>query len=273
MRSRDLLVELRLDLRGFDLQLFLPDQLGELALSRAELLDLLVCDVEGVEDLRLGDLISAGLDHQDRLVGAGDDQVQLALGNVWFTGIDHEIPLELADAHGAHLGRERNVGYGESRRGAVHGEHVVGIDVIDAHRRCDDLGLASPPLREKGTDRPVDHARGEDSLLGRAPFAPEKAAGDLAGGVHTLLDVDSEGEEVDIAGISRRRGAKNERFARTHDHGAVRLLGELAGLEADLGPLDLGRDPRHSIRSHRFLSGSLRLAASLIVFRNQSRES
>ena len=66
------------DLRDDDLELGLADLLGELALERAELLDLAVGDVERVEDLRLGDLARAGLDHQDRLLGAGDDQVEVA---------------------------------------------------------------------------------------------------------------------------------------------------------------------------------------------------
>ena len=57
--------------------LLLADLLGELALQRAELLDLRVGDVERVEDLGLGDLVGARLDHQDRVLGAGDDQVEV----------------------------------------------------------------------------------------------------------------------------------------------------------------------------------------------------
>ena len=48
--------------------------------SCAELLDLAVRDVERVEDLGLGDLVGAGLDHQDRVLGAGDDQVEVGAG-------------------------------------------------------------------------------------------------------------------------------------------------------------------------------------------------
>ncbi len=55
----------------------LPTFVGQLALQRAQLLDLRVGDVERVEDLRLGDLVGARLDHQDRLLGAGDDQVEV----------------------------------------------------------------------------------------------------------------------------------------------------------------------------------------------------
>ena len=56
--------------------LLLADLLGELALQRAQLLDRCVRDVERVEDLGLGNLVGAGLDHQDGLLGAGHDQVE-----------------------------------------------------------------------------------------------------------------------------------------------------------------------------------------------------
>ncbi len=79
VRGLDLLVELRIDLRDLDLDLRLAGLLGQLALGGAELLDRVVGDVERVEDLRLGDLVGARLDHQDRLFGAGDDQVEVGV--------------------------------------------------------------------------------------------------------------------------------------------------------------------------------------------------
>ena len=77
VRALDLLVQLRVDLAALRPRLLLAGLLGQLALGGAELLDLLVRDVERVEDLRLGDLVGARLDHQDRLLGAGDDQVEV----------------------------------------------------------------------------------------------------------------------------------------------------------------------------------------------------
>ena len=79
VRGLDLLVELLVDLRHLDGELLLARLRRQLALGRAELPDLLVGDVERVEDLRLGDLIGAGLDHQDGVLGAGDNQVQVAV--------------------------------------------------------------------------------------------------------------------------------------------------------------------------------------------------
>ena len=61
----------------------------------------------------------------------------------------------------------------------------------------DDLHLGAVALGEERADRAVGQARGEDGVLGRATFALDEAARDLAGGVHPLLVVDCEGEEVE----------------------------------------------------------------------------
>src|SRR5207247_3200664 len=67
-------------------------------------------------------------------------------------------------------------------------------------------------------------------------LALEEAAGDLPGRVHALFDVDGEREEV--RALARLhlalRGREHHRVARSHEHGSVRLLGELAGFESQL---------------------------------------
>jgi hypothetical protein len=115
------------------------------------------------------------------------------------------------------------------------------MDVVDAHRRRHDLGLVVPPLREQRPDRPVDHARGEDPFLGGPALTLEEAAGDLPGGVHALLDVNGQGQKVHVARIPGGGGAEHHRVAGADDDRAACLLGELAGLEADLGAGDLYR--------------------------------
>ncbi len=77
VRGADLVEQLLVDADRLEDFLLLADLRGEVALQRAELLDLGVGDVERVEDLGLGDLVGAGLDHQDGLLGAGDDQVEV----------------------------------------------------------------------------------------------------------------------------------------------------------------------------------------------------
>ena len=125
-----------------------------------------------------------------------------------------------------------------------------GLHVVDAHRRRDDLGLVAPALGEQRADRAVDHPRREDALLGGPALALEEAAGDLPRGVHALLDVDGQGQEVDVTHVAGGRGAEHHRLAHRHDHGAACLLGQLAGLEGQLGACDVDRGPASGGRGH-----------------------
>ena len=50
-------------------------------------------DVERVEHLGLGDLVGAGLDHQDGVVGAGDDEVEVGVvDEVGLVGLTTKLP-------------------------------------------------------------------------------------------------------------------------------------------------------------------------------------
>ncbi len=197
------------DLRRRDLDLVLAGLLAQLVLGLAEALDLGVRDVERVEDLGLGDLVRAGLDHQDRVGGAGDDQVERALEQPLLVGVDEEVALGvLADAHGADGLREGDVRHRQRGAGAVHREDVVGVDAVDRHRDRDQLGLASPALGEQRAQRAVDHAGREGGLLARTTLAAEEAAGDLARGVHALFDIHRQRQEVDVALVACGRGAR-----------------------------------------------------------------
>ena len=203
----DLVAELRADVaeqtfvdrRGLDDQLLLADLLAQLFDRRGDLLDLAVGDVERVEDLGFGDAVGAGFDHQDGLVGSGDDQVEVEVGVVFLMRVDHEVAVELADADRTDVGGNRNLGDRQRRGGTVHREDVVGVLVVDRHRDRDQLGLVVPALGEERTDRTVDHAGGQGGLLAGPGLATEERAGDLAHGVVALFDVDGQGQEVDVA--------------------------------------------------------------------------
>ncbi len=243
------------DLDDLELFLGLAHLLGELALQRAELLDLRVGDVERVEDLRLGDLVGARLDHQDRLLGAGHDQVEvggrLGVGEqVGLGRVDDEVAVDLADAHRAHRGGQRDVGDHQRGRGAVHREDVVRVDVVDRERDRHELRVVAPFLREQRADRAVDHARGERALLAGATLALEEGAGDFARGVHALLDIHRQREEIDVAEAACHRGTEDHRVSLADDDGAGGLLGHPAGLKRDLATSDLHGDPRNCVTTH-----------------------
>ena len=258
-------------LRRSGLHLVLAGLLAQVVLGLAELLDGGVGDVERVEDLRLGDLVGARLDHQDGLLGARDHEVERGLEQPLLIGVDEEVALfVLADAHGAHGRRKGDVRQHQRGAGAVHRENVVGVLMVDRHGDRHELGLARPALGKERAQRPVDHARGERGLLAGPSFALEEAAGDLARGVHALLHVDSQREEVDVALIARRRGAQHLGLPCRDYYRAGRLLGVFTRLELDRGAADLYRDAAHSI-SHMLPFGRLRLAAMASVVPSRTR--
>ena len=175
----------------------------------------------------------------------------LAVGEqVLLARVDDEVAVDLADPHRADGRGERDVGDHQRRRGAVHGEDVVGVDVVDRERDRHQLRVIAPVLGEQRADRAVDHARGQRRLLARAALALEERAGDLPGGVHALLDVHRQREEVDVAHGSGDGGRKDHRVALADDHCAGGLLGHPAGLKRDLAARDLHGDPRNGITTH-----------------------
>jgi len=238
VRAVELLGELEVE------PLRLADLASQLLLGLAELADLCVRDLEGLEQLLLGDLRGAGLHHRQAFLRADDDEVELGVLDLGKRRVDRELAVDQADADGADRALERERRDHQRRRGAVDAEDVVGGDEVGRERRADDLHLVPEALRPERPDRAVDHACGEDRLLGRAPLALEEAAGDLAGRVHALLDVDGEREEVralPCLEATRGRG-QDHRVSAAQDDGAVGLLGEMAGLHGDLTVSSSHRD-------------------------------
>ena len=139
--------------------------------------------------------------------------------------------------------------------GAVHREDVVRVDVVDRHRDRDELRLTAPALREERADRAVDHARGQRALLARAALALEEAS---RGSCPRRTCAPRRRRS---AGGSPRRGCcprwrwRAPSCRPPDDYGAACLLGELAGLERDLGSPDIDGDAAHVV-AHMFLSAA-----------------
>ena len=74
---------------------------------------------------------------------------------------------------------------------------VVRVIEVGAEDRGDDLHLVAEALGERRPQRAVGEPAGEDGGLAGTALTTEDAARDLPGGVHALLDVDRQREEVD----------------------------------------------------------------------------
>ena len=168
-------------------------------------------------------------------VGARDDEVELRLLGLLQGRVDDELVADEADAHGADRALEGQLRQHQRGRGPVDAEDVERVHVIDREHRRDHLGLVAVPLGPQRPDRPVGHARRQGRAVARPRLALDEAAGDLARGVHALLDVHGQGEEVRPRArlLRAHRRHQHHRVARTDDDRAVRLLCQLARLELD----------------------------------------
>ena len=202
-------------------------------------------DVQRVEDLGLGHLVGAAFDHQDGLVGTGDDEIHVGGEELLLRRVDDEVALDLADPHRADRRRVRDVGDHQRGGRAVHREDVVRVDLVHRQRQVDELRLTPPALREERPQRAVDHARDQRRLLAGAALALEERAGDLARGVHALLDIHRQRQKINVAEVAGGRGGQHHGVAGGDGHGAGGLLGHLARLEGDLGTADFDGDPVH----------------------------
>ena len=83
-----------------EVPLGLADELLQLELHGDELLDLVVGKAQGLDDDALGDFLGAGLDHDDGVGGAGDDEVHVGLVlQLLERRIDHQLAVDAADVH------------------------------------------------------------------------------------------------------------------------------------------------------------------------------
>ncbi len=150
------------------------------------------------------------------------------------------------------------------------------MDVVHRQWDRDELGLVAPALREERPDRPIDHPRCQRPFLAGASLALEEGAGDLARGIHSLLDVDGQRQEVGVAQIAGRCGREDHCVALADYDGAAGLLCNSARLKRDLASRDLHGEPGHTLTTHMVplwprCNRRRCLSLSLVELRNSSR--
>ena len=249
------------------------DRGDELTLHRDRFLDPHLAGFEAVGEDFLGDLLGAvvvvvervlaatGFDHHHGDVAVveftpGDDEFERA-GFGFFVGrVGDPFAVDrVGHADGADRALEGDARDHQRGRSGVDRQDVVGVVLVGTEDRRDDLGLVAEAVGERRAQRPVGQAAGEDGVLAGTTFAPEERAGDLAGRIGPLLDVDRQREEVHafthaLGGVG---GGQDLRATDRRHDGAHRLGGELAGFEGEclLGSRD-GTGHNNGI-SHRGL--------------------
>ena len=197
----------------------------------------------------LGQDLGAGLDHHDRVARARDDEVELRLGELADRRVDDELAVDAADADGADRTLERDLADRQRGRRGDRPEDVGIVLLVGREDRDDDLDVVLVALREERPDRPVGQAGGQDGGLRRPRLALDEAARDLARGVHPLLEVDRQREEVEAgAGLGAVGGAEHHRVTVADGDGAAGEPRELAGLDGQRATTELRlEDVRHGV--------------------------
>ena len=221
--------------------LLLADLGDDLLLERDDLLDLLMAGQDRAEHVRLADLLGAGLDHQHSLVGAGHGQAQLRHGALLEVRIDDDLAIDQADGDAADRTRPRDIADGDGRGSADHRGDIRRHILLDGKHGRHNLHIVAHALVEQRAKRAIDEAGGQRRLLGRTALALDESAGNLANGIHLLLKIDAQREEIlSLArGFGGRHIDHDHRIAETDDHGAIRLSAVFAKLQHQLAASQL----------------------------------
>ncbi len=170
------------------------------------------------------------------MTAAGDGEVEDGVLELLELRERDPLAVDEGEADAADRAAERQAGDLGRRGRGVDREGVVELARGDRQDGDDDLDLVAEAVDERRAQRPVDQAADEDRLGGGTALTTEERAGDLAGGVGALLDVDRQREEVEVvlrvlAGA--RRGQQHRVLVEVGGDCPLSLLREAAGLEPD----------------------------------------
>ncbi len=184
---------------------------------------------DGIEHSVVVNFVCACLDHDYLFHCACNGEVKVIPFTLCKGGVEDYLTVHKAYADAGNGAVPGNIGYGYGNGGGYHTQYLglcVGIYGEDGHNNGH---VISHILGEKGSDRAVNHTGGEYRLITGLALTLGERAGDAAYGVHLLLIVNRQREEVyALPGLyACGNVCHNGGVAVSYPAGAV---GELAGL-------------------------------------------
>ena len=131
----------------------LADLLAQLVLHVDERGDRPVGEHDRLGHHVLGQDLDAGLDHHDRVAGAGHDQVELRLGELAGGRVEDELAVDPADVDRTDRALERDLADRECRRRGDRAQDVELVLLVRGQGGDDDLDVILVPLGEQRADR------------------------------------------------------------------------------------------------------------------------
>ena len=193
----------------------LAENLAQFDLGVDDLDDLFVAAFHRRQEILFGDFVGAALHHQKTLASSDIYQVQIALVTHVMRGVDHEFAVDAPDADTADRTHEGHFGYVQRGGGGIDRQDVGFVESVGRNDHAVDLDIVKISGREKGTDRTVDVAGGQDFLFRRTRLTLEITAGKTSGRIEFLAIFDLQREEIDALPRFIRIGdcAKNHGIA------------------------------------------------------------
>src|SRR5260370_5194964 len=156
---------LLIDLLRRDQALRLTRPAHQILNRSADLLDLLMSELDSIHNAVLGDFLRAGLDHHDAVLRAHNHDVQLALRTLGVRGVHDELAVYQANPHSSNRSMERDVAQRKRTAGAIDTKHVRIVLLVGRVDKGDNLRLIAKRLWEEGADRTVDLTARQNLLL------------------------------------------------------------------------------------------------------------
>ncbi len=217
---------------------------NQLALKVVQLADMGVSKLQCVHEQVLADLLRFPFHHHDRIIRAGDDNLQFGLFHLRVGRVDDELAVDIADANVGDGAFERHAGKEEGAGGADCSQNIRRVFLIEGHHVADQLGFVGPALSEHRADRAVDQTGRKDFMLAGSRLALEEPSGDLAGRCILLAILHLQRQEVDAVarGGGGHRNGQQHRVAVADHHGRVGKLGIDPGFQGERSAADFAAD-------------------------------
>ena len=152
---------------------------------------------DSIEHGLLVHLIGTCFDHNDLLGTAGNGQIQVILLALLKSRIQNDLTVDQTNTDASDRAVPRNIGNRDCNGCCDHAGDLRRAIRIYRQNGHDNGYIVTHILREQRTNRTVNHSGGQNCLFRRLALALSKGAGDSADGIHSLLIVHGQREEVD----------------------------------------------------------------------------
>ena len=179
----------------------------------------------------LRQLIGASFDHQDSILGSGDNQIELAFFHLFHSRVHYIFLIDITDPYASNRSIERNIGNRQGAGSADHRNDIRCVILVHRNNRRNDVHIIAEPIGKQGPNRSVNHPGTQNSSFGRTAFPFDKAAGNFSYRIHSLFIIHRQREKIDSFTRTCRSSCRhNQRsFPITDQYRSIGLLRVLAG--------------------------------------------